>query len=95
MTIPGQTLTILDPGLGLVEPAVTTPLYLGASALGANNVLVSVSNKVDAVEAFGQGPLSEAICRCLDVAGGPVLGMRLNGSVASTIGAVTKTAVGT
>ncbi|MHA1572458.1 MAG: DUF2586 family protein [Alphaproteobacteria bacterium] len=95
MTIPGQTLTILDPGLGLVEPAVTTPLYLGASELGANNVLVSVSNKVDAVEAFGQGPLSEAICRCLDVAGGPVLGMRLNGSVASTIGAVTKTAVGT
>ena len=94
MPIPGQTFTILDPGLALSPPAPTTPLFLGTSELGTANALVSVANAQAAVDAFGQGPLAEALCYALSVAGGPVLGMKLATSVAATIGAVTVSRVG-
>ena len=94
MPIPGQTFTILDPGLALSPPAPTTPLFLGTSELGTANALVSVANAQAAVDAFGQGPLTEALCYALSVAGGPVLGMKLATSVAATIGAVTVSRVG-
>jgi hypothetical protein len=95
MPIPGQTFTILDPGLSLAEASPTTPLFLGTSELGTANALVSVANAQAAVDAFGQGPLTEAICHALAVAGGPVLGMKLATTVAATIGAVTVSRVGT
>jgi hypothetical protein len=94
MPIPGQTITIADPGLGLVEPSPTSPLYLGTCELSTVDTLQSFSNKNAAVTALGQGPLTEAVCRALDIAGGPVRAMRLNGSVAGAWGAVTDNAVG-
>lgn len=92
--IPGQTFTILDPGLSISEPSPTTPLMLGTSELGTANELVSVANAQAAVDAFGQGPLTEAICHTLSVAGGPVYGMKLANTVAGTIGSVTVSRVG-
>lgn len=94
MSIPRQTLNIRDPGLGLVEQSDTVPLYMGPASIGTVGEIVSCSEKQQVIDAFGQGPLSEAMCFELDAAGGPVLGMRLTGGVAGVAGSVTKTAVG-
>lgn len=95
MTIPGQTFTIPENGLGLSAPAVTTPLVLGTGSAGTLSTLYTITSKNQCVATFGQGPISEAICHILDEAGGPVLGMRLTGSVAGAAGAVTAHATGT
>lgn len=95
MTIPSQTITIKDPGLGLIEIAANTPLLTGISSSGTATQLVSVQSPTDAVTLFGQGPLVEDSCRVLNEAGGPVLMCRLTGSVAGTNSAVTATATGT
>jgi len=89
MPIPGETITVLDPGLGLVEPAVSTPLVYGVSSTGTADVLVSVSTLSAARTEWGQGPLVEEVCRCLSEGGGPVLGMRSTGTTAGAAGAVT------
>jgi len=94
MSIPKQTLTIQDPGLGLVEAATTIPLFMGPSEKGTVNAIATVSNKRQVVDTWGQGPLSEHMCRALDEAGGPILGMRITGDVAGAAGAVTKVAAG-
>jgi hypothetical protein len=94
MPIPNQTITILDPGLGLVEPSSTTPLLLGCCELGAIDTLQSFSTKSAAVTALGQGPLTEAVCRSLDVAGSPVMAMAMTVNAAGAAGAVTPVRVG-
>ncbi len=93
MAIPNQTITVRDPGLGIIEPGATVELQLGTAQTGTVNTLVSVSDKQAAIDEWGQGPLSESICHMLDIAGGPVLGMRLLGSVAGASGSVTTTRV--
>ena len=95
MAIPGQTLTINDPGLGLVEAANTKPLFAGCASAGTVDTKYTFSNKNDVIDTLGQGPLPEAICHCLDVAGGPVDGMRLTGGTAASCGAVAASASGT
>jgi len=94
MPIPNQTINIKDPGLGIVEAAPTAPLILGTSELGTAFSLLSFSRKNDVVAVLGQGPLSECLCKVLDVAGGPALAMKLPSSVAPTLGAVTATRIG-
>ena len=94
MPIPNQPITILDPGLGLVEPSITTPLVLGCSSAGVADTLYSFSTKSAAVTTLGQGPLAEAVCRTLDIAGSPVLAMPLTINAAGAAGAVTPTRVG-
>lgn len=94
MTLPGQTLSIRDPGLGIVLPTVRTPLWLGTSSIGTDFELKSFARKTDAVDNLGQGPLPEAVCRALDIAGGPQFAMKLTSSAAGTIGAVSPTRVG-
>lgn len=94
MPIPSQTLTIKDPGLGLVDIAPSTPIFIGVSSTGTVNALKAIQSPTDAVTEFGQGPNVEDACRTLSEAGGPVLMGRVNGSVAGANGAVTKTAVG-
>lgn len=90
---PRQEVFIRDPGLGTTPEAITTPLYMGVSEKGPVEQIQSFTNKADVIDTFGQGPLSEDLCRALDIAGGPVLGVRIDGSVAGTAGSVTKTAV--
>ncbi len=94
MPIPGQTFTINDPGLGLTTPATNTPLYLGVSSSGDENVLKTANNIPDVVADLGQGPLSEAICHALAVAGGPIRYMKLTSSVAGANGSVTQSGAG-
>ena len=73
MALYGQTITVNGPGLGLVEAAPTTPLVLGVCSVGTANTLYTCQNKNSAITQLGQGPLAEAVCHALDVAGGPVL----------------------
>lgn len=93
MPIPSQNFTIRDPGLGITPEAITTPLYVGCSSIGDVDALYSFSNKGDVIDTLGQGPLPEALCHALDIAGGPVLGMRLTGGTVGVAGAATKTPV--
>lgn len=95
MPIPNQTITVLDPGLGIVEQSDTVPLYMGCSSSGTVDTMYSFSRKKDAIDTLGQGPLVEAVCKALDKAGGPVLAMRLAGGVVGASGSVTAAPTGT
>jgi hypothetical protein len=95
MPIPGQVLTIRDPGLGIPAEGPSTPIVLGCSSAGTVDTVYSFSNKADVVDTLGEGPLPEAVCYMGDVGGWPVRAMRLTGSTAGAAGAVTKTAIGT
>lgn len=88
------TQNILDPGLGSGGAAASTFLFLGTASAGTVNTLYSFSRKSTVVSTLGQGTLPEAICTTLDIAGGPVYGMRVTGSVAGTTGAVTQSGGG-
>lgn len=94
MPIPGQTLTIQDPGLGLAAELPTTPLFMGVSSSGTVGTIYSFSRAKDAIDTLGQGPLVEDLCYALSVAGGPIRAMRLTAGVAGSNGSVTKTALG-
>lgn len=97
MPLPGQTVTIRDPGLGTVQPSNRNVLYLGCSSAGTVDTLYSFTNKSDVIDAtagVGQGPLAEDVCRALDIAGGPAYAMRLTGSTAGAAGAVTAAPTG-
>src|SRR5687767_3996300 len=91
----GQTLTIRDPGLGLSEQSDNTFVYFGTAEKGSNSEIKGFSSPAAVVAEYGQGKLPEAMCHALTVAGGPVYGCRLTGSVAGAAGTVTKAAVGT
>jgi len=82
MPIPGQTISIQDPGLGLVDPATNTPLIMGASSAGTADVVVTLTKASD-VTALGEGPLPEYAARQLLLGGGPIYAMRL---AATTVG---------
>lgn len=94
MPIPKQTITIRDPGLGLVDAAPSSPVFLGCSSAGSVASLVGFNSITDVVSTLGQGPLPEALAHCLAVSGGPVYGMRLTTQTAGAAGSVTKTAAG-
>jgi hypothetical protein len=94
--IPDATVSFLDGALGLAaEKSDRTQVKLGTSSAGTANVLQSFSRVSDLQATFGQGPLVEAAARVLAVAGGPVLCMKVNGSVAGAAAAPTATATGT
>src|SRR5512133_89228 len=96
MAIPDVRTTILDGALGLAAPSTSrVQVKIGTSSTGTVNTLTSISD-ISALQAtFGQGPLVEAAARALAVAGGPILCMRVTGSVAGACGAVTATQTGT
>lgn len=94
MAIPGQTLTIRDPGLGLSEQSENTFLFFGTASSGSITEVKSFTSAAAVVAEYGQGKLPEALCHALAVAGGPVFACRLSGSVVGASTSVTKTAAG-
>lgn len=94
MPIPSQTLTIRDPGLGLAELSDNVFLFFGCASSGSTSEVKGFSSAAAVVAEYGQGPLPEALCHALAVAGGPVYGCRMAGSTAGAAGSVTKTAAG-
>jgi len=95
MTLGNQTITVLDPGLGLVTVGAGTPLKMGVSSLGTVGQLYSFSSLNSIRSTLGYGDLPDDVAKTLRDAGGPVLAMRGTGSVAATSTAVTKTGTGT
>lgn len=91
MAIPKQTITVLDPGLGLVIPAADSPLYtgVGGGGTGVIGTLYSFSrlNTIRAV--LGYSELAEDVSKALQQRGGPVLAMITAGTIAATTSAVT------
>ena len=92
MSIPGQTLTILDPGVAATAPTVTSPLFIGVSSSGTANVVQAYSSISSLVAALGQGPLVEAAAYKLQ-GGGPVYVCKTADTTAGVAGSVDKTAV--
>lgn len=58
--------------------------YLTGGVTGNINTLISETNPTQAITDLGYGPLTEAVCHSLDVAGGQVIAIPLNPSVAGT-----------
>lgn len=94
MAIPGQTISIQDPGLGLTSPSTNIPLMMGSSSSGTVDTVVSFSKLGDVVPALGEGPLSEMVMRQLQIAGGPVLAMKIAATVVGINSAVTASGIG-
>jgi hypothetical protein len=92
MTLPSQTFTVLDPGLGAVTPSADSPLYSGPAAGGAGvvNTVYSFSRQNDIRATLGYGQLSEDVALALQERGGPVLAQITAGTTAATTSAVTK-----
>lgn len=90
MPIPGQSFTILDPGLAVTPEAINTPLFLGCAADGDDNELYTFGRVSDVVDTLKQGPLAESLCSYLAIAGGPVYAVKLTGD-GGAAGSVTKT----
>lgn len=95
MAAPSQTISIKDPGLGVVAPATSIPCVVGPASAGTANVLYSYSSIADLVAAHGQGQGVECAAAILAKAGGPVRFMKPATSVAASNGSVTPVRVGT
>ncbi len=94
MSLPQQTFTVQQNGLGLVDPVSTRVLVIGTSSSGTANTLYSFSSIPTAVSTVGQGPGPEAVAKLLQVAGGPVDFLKTAGSTAGAAGAITKSGGG-
>jgi len=96
MPIPSQTITIQDPGLGVTQPAITTPMFLGVATGGSQavNTVGFVNSRQQIIDRCGYGPLTSALSRAVGIAGGPILFMRMAGSVAGSNSAVTQSGAG-
>ena len=92
MSIPGQTLNIKDPGLGMAEAATMRPLCFGPASTGDYAVHL-FSSPTDAAAYYSEGQLVELVTGTLGRAGSPVLCCRSAASVTASNSAVTKTAV--
>jgi len=91
--IPGQSLTIRDPGLGFGSQGGTNQIYLGTAEKGPLYEVIGFTSPAQVVDTFGQGQLSEHLCITLMIAGGTVYGCRLEGTTAGTSSSVTATLV--
>lgn len=94
MSLPDVSIDILDGALGLVVAGALAMAVIGVCSSGTVNEVVAVSSKSDLVSKFGTGPAVEAAALALDVAGGPILMCRINGSVAGSVGTVSVTGTG-
>lgn len=94
MTIPSQQFRFPEDGLGLAPPIRNRPLILGVSSAGTALQRTPMTQPSAVVDGFGEGPMPEAACRVLQIAGGPIDVIKSPSSVAGVMSAVTKTPVG-
>lgn len=92
MTLPSETIRVLDPGLGLVNVAADTPLISGTCSGGTAvaNQLYAFSSLDSVRTLLGQGDLAEDVAKHLSERGGPVLAIKATGSVAGVLSTVTQ-----
>ena len=95
MVTPAQTITIRDPGLGLVEPAANAVLLLGVCSASRQNEFAAVNSIADLASGWGDGPLVQDGARILSEPGRPQLYVcQVTGGVVGTNSAVTQTGGG-
>lgn len=95
MTTPGQTITIRDPGLGLVEPAANACLIMGIASASRQNEFAAVNSIQDLAAGWGDGPLVQDGARILSEPNRPQLYVcQVTGGVVGTNTAVTQTGGG-
>lgn len=80
-------------------PVSNATMIIGAASAGTDNAIVRVSSTAELLEEFAAvstapGPLCQLAALYLGIARAPVYCMRINDSVAATMGSVTKTAAG-
>lgn len=95
MAIPNVNITVLDGALGIIQPsAANTQVKLGTCHSGTTGTLYSFTSPTQALAALGPGPLTESVCHALAVAGGNVLALPINPSVAGVAAATVHTGSG-
>jgi hypothetical protein len=95
MALPEVTQEVVDGALGTAPDNIDgVSVKLGVSSLGSPNTLYSFSRPQDVRTNLGEGPLVEAACHHLQVAGGPLLLMPLTAGVAGSNSAVTQSGSG-
>jgi len=100
MPIPAVNTTIQDGALGILpEAAEGIHVKLGVCSSGTALALQTFSDVQAAIDALGQGPLTEAVCQALvsatrGRAPRPVLAMRVTPSTAGVAGSVSYARVG-
>lgn len=74
MVFPKQTLTVVDPGLGITSPAANIPVYSGIAHGGSQavNTLGSINDISQIRSVIGYGPLAEDVALALSQRGGPI-----------------------
>src|SRR6478752_991514 len=92
--IPASTIEPIDPGLGVSEAATMRPVVLGIASAGATDEINWYSSASALVADYVSGPGVEDAAQLLAFAGGPVGFVRVNGSVAGTNSAITKSGGG-
>lgn len=95
MSIPEAKLTIKDGALGLSpQNPDNTLAIVGTSSAGTVGQVGSYGDQQTVKDTFGTGPLVEAACHVLTVAGGPVVLCKATSSAAGAAGSVTKVGTG-
>jgi hypothetical protein len=94
MTLPGQKITVRDPGLGSSEPATMRPFICGPASKG-DTAIHLFSDPGALRDFYEEGDLPEIGAYVLQAGGGPIAALKRGASVASANGSVTKAAVGT
>src|SRR6185436_16793991 len=91
MALPEVTGSVLDGALGLAPDNIDgLHVKLGISTLGTVNTLYSFTRPTDVLTTLGYGPLPEALCHHLQVAGGPAYAMPMTAGTAGSNSAVTQ-----
>jgi hypothetical protein len=96
MTLPSQSITVLDPGIGRVTVSSDAPLYLGNTVGGSAvpGTLLSFSRKNAVRAVLGYSELANDVAKALQERGGPVLVMPLVASGDAEIAPVAKSRAG-
>lgn len=90
MTLPKQTLRVVDPGIGFSPAVPGTPLVTGICYGGslAVNTLGTIGAPDQVRPMLGYGPLAEMVALLLQLVGGPVSVIRHNSATSAALSAV-------
>lgn len=90
MALPGQSFTIVDPGMGTIQPLSNVPLIIGPCSSGTAATPTRVNSIPTLVSTFGQGEGVDLAALVLQKSGGPIYFCRVAQSGAGSLGSITK-----
>lgn len=94
MTLPFQSLSVRDPGLGGVGSAARPLALVGVAASGSTTVPTVTNNPATVVANYGRGRLVDVALAVLASGAGPVTLLRVAGDAVGVAGAVTHVGAG-